>query len=261
MTVALALLLAALGTAGVLGYVHQANTRALAGQKAVSVLVATKTIPSGTTAHTAVQDGMLSSQKLPASSVPSDSVSVITGELAGLVLSADMAPGQLLLLPMLVTATQATSGLAVPAGMVAVSINLCLPEVVAGSVRAGSRVAVFDTYGSGSTLTAQANCNGPHQQQDLGAVHTQIVLPSVLVLSVGQAAAIGQSATSATSASQNSSTSASPGNVLVTLAVNQSDAERVIQLTEAGLPYLALLTNSSGTKPDTTIVPLLPPLK
>ena len=44
----------------------------------------------------------------------------------------------------------------------------------------------------------------------------------------------------------------------MTMAVNQADAERLINLTETGLPYLALLTSSSGTGPDKVVVPLLP---
>ena len=37
----------------------------------------------------------------------------------------------------------------------------------------------------------------------------------------------------------------------MTLAVRQADAERLIQLDEAGLPYLALLTPTSQTRFDT----------
>jgi pilus assembly protein CpaB len=47
----------------------------------------------------------------------------------------------------------------------------------------------------------------------------------------------------------------------VTFAVSQADAERLIQLTETGLPYLALLNGASATTPDATLVPLLPRLK
>jgi len=42
----------------------------------------------------------------------------------------------------------------------------------------------------------------------------------------------------------------------VTFAVNQADAERLIVLTRAGLPYLALLTASSQTQFDTGLQPL-----
>ena len=114
LTVALAMLLAVLGTGGVLAYVSQANNRALAGQKAVSVLVAGKLIPSGTTVAAALRDGLLTSQKLPAAALPSDAMSSIPPRLSALVLSAAVQQGQLLLRPMLVTAAQVTSGLADP---------------------------------------------------------------------------------------------------------------------------------------------------
>jgi len=42
----------------------------------------------------------------------------------------------------------------------------------------------------------------------------------------------------------------------VTLAVTQANAERLILLSQTGLPYLALLTNSSQTRFDAVPVPL-----
>ena len=99
-----------------------------------------------------------------------------------------MQPGQLLLRPMLVTQSQTTSGLAIPHGMVAVSILFCVPEAVAGNVHAGSQVAVFDTIASGSaTMTAQPACTGPHQWLAGDTASTKLVLPKVTVLAVGQA--------------------------------------------------------------------------
>ncbi|HXP19693.1 MAG TPA: RcpC/CpaB family pilus assembly protein [Streptosporangiaceae bacterium] len=266
LTIVLAIVLAVIGTGAVLIYVRQADARAIAGQKAVTVLVATQQIPAGTSASSALQDGLLDSQKLPASSVPADAVRSLSPALGAMVMSANVASGQLLLRPMLVTSLQATAGIAIPPGMVAVTVELCMPEAVAGYIGAGSQVAVFDTYaahGGGAPLTAQPNCTGPHQQQAFGAAHTRIVLPKVLVISVGSAASPGSSSSSATTSTAFTQTTSptTQNTVLVTLAVNQADAERLINLTETGLPYLALLTPSSGTGPDTTIVPLLPPLK
>jgi pilus assembly protein CpaB len=259
LTVALALLLAVLGTGGVLAYVRQADMRALAGQKAVRVLVAGGAIPSGTSAGTALRDGLLSSQEMPAASAPADAVGSITPDLTTLVLSADVQSGQLLLRPMLVTAAQVTGSLAIPAGMDAVTIQLCMAEAVAGNIRAGSQVAVFETYAAkSSTLTAQYNCSGPHEQEAYGAAHTHLVLPSVQVLSVGTASASGQSSSQSGSGafSQSSSgTSSSSSSVLVTVAVSQPNAERLILLTQTGLPYLALLTKSSPSRVDTTSAP------
>ena len=77
LTVTLALLLAVLGTVGVLAYVHGANARAVAGLKAVPALVAQQPIPAGTSASAALHEGLLASQQLPASSVPANAERLI----------------------------------------------------------------------------------------------------------------------------------------------------------------------------------------
>ncbi len=245
--VMLALVLAAIGTGGVFVYVNGADTRALAGMKAVSVLVAKKSIPSGTSAGTALKTGLLASEKLPAASVPANALRSVTPALSSLVMSADIPSGQLLLRPMLVKTTQVTGGLAIPGGKIAVTVNFCLPEAVAGAVQAGSQVAVFDTVVTGGAgVTAQPGCAGSHQQPAGSIVKTRLVLPRAQVVSVGISAA-GLASPAASSGSGSSATSSG---MLVTLAVSQRDAERLIQLTETGLPYLALLTTSSRTGAD-----------
>ncbi len=262
LTIILAIALAVLGTGAVLLYVGQADQRALAGQRAVAVLVATQRIPAGTPAGTALRDGMLSRQELPARSVPADAVRALTPRLAALVASADIPSGELLLRPMLGTAAAAASGIAIPAGDIAVTIALCVPQAVAGYVSPGSQVAVFDTVVvSGG---ANGSCGGATGQAGArGQVYTRIVLPKVTVLAIGQAPASpsGSSPASAAFSSASQGAPSANGTVLVTLAVDQSDAERVITLVESGLPYLALLGQSSVTGPDHRIVPLFPPFK
>lgn len=258
LTIALAVALAAVGTVAVLAYVHQANIRAVKGVQAVNVVVAQRAIPSGTAAGQALREGLLGSQRLPVASVPADAIRAITPQLAGLVTSAAVQSGQLLLRPMLVAASQVTGGVAIPKGMVAVTVQLCLSEAVAGYVTAGSQVAVFDTYGGGRTQGVQRSCNAAHQVMAVGSIHTAVVVPRAEVLSVGQAPASSQGSTGVLSGGSAGS-AASQGAELVTLAVQQSDAERLIQIGEAGLPYLALLTPASSTRFDAAPVPLFQP--
>ena len=243
LTIALAVLLAVLGTAGVLAYVSHANSRAIAGQKAVTVVIAEKLIPSGTSAADAERQGLLGSETLPAASVPANALTAVTPDLSGLVASSDVQPGQLLLRPMLVSQSQVTSGLTIPPGMVAVSVLFCLPEAVAGNVHAGSQVAVFDTIASGSTtMTAQPACSGPHQWLAGDYASTRLVLPKVKVLAVGPAS--GSSGGGSGGAFSGNSGN-SQNTELVTLAVSQNDAERLILMTQDGLPYLALVAGGS----------------
>jgi pilus assembly protein CpaB len=266
LTITLAIVLAVLGTAGVLAYAHGADARALAGQKAVSVLVAQDQIPSGTTAGTALQSGMLVSQKLPASAVPSEAVASITPAVSGLVMGTDVQPGQVLLRPMLVASSQLTGALAIPTGMVAVTVATCMPGAVAGYVQTGSRVAVFGTYSdiknNGSqSCGSSSGSSGGGGQTNLAHVHTRILLPRVQVLAVGAAQVSGQDAASSgsTISSGSSTQNSSQNTVMVTLAVTQADAERLITLDSSGLTYLALLTPSSHTAFDTATAPLFRP--
>jgi pilus assembly protein CpaB len=265
LTVILAVLLALAGTVGVLVYVHGATKRALEGQRAVAVLVASQTIPAGTSAGSALQQKLLTSQELPASSVPVDAVSSLGGGLGSLVLSAALAPGQLLLRPMLVTAAAATAqgALAIPRGLVAVTVPLCMSAAVAGYVQAGSEVAVFDTYG-GRNSNVQANCGqaGSAAQAPAGggAVHTRVVLPRVLVLSVGAAGASASHATGLLAQAGSGGSTSSSATQLITFAVSQADAERLILVSETGVAYLALLTPASQTGFDAaTPAPLFQP--
>ena len=145
LTIALAVLLAILGTAGVLVYVNHANSRALAGQRAVTVLIAKSLIPSGTSAVDAQDQGLLGTEKLPAESVPTDALTAVTPDISGLVMDSNVQPGQLLLRPMLVTSAQVTTGFTIPTGRVAGAIQVCVPEAVAGNIRPGAQVAVFAT--------------------------------------------------------------------------------------------------------------------
>jgi len=267
LTVLLAIVLAVIGTGAVLVYVNGANNRALDGQQPVTVLVAAQQIPAGTSAGLALREGLLVREQVPAKSVQgTDYVGRLSPALGLLVVSADIPSGELLLRPMLVTQVTASSGIAIPRGEVAVTIALCVPQAVAGYVGPGAQVAIFDTTGNGSggctaggagsssstSGTAKAGSSAP-------SVSTKIVLPKVTVLAIGQAPAPQVGSATSTAYSQSStSDSSSTGSVLVTLAVDQSDAERVISLAESGLPYLALLGQQSVTGPDHGSIPLFP---
>lgn len=259
LTIVLAVALAVLGTASVLVYVNHADARAVAGQKAVTVLVASETIPSGTKASDAMSS--LRKETLPASSVSSDAVAEITADQDSLVTSADLSAGQLLLKSMLVSAAQASGGLAIPKGKVAVTITLCKAEMVAGNVRVGSQVAVFGTVVTGDTsATAQPNCTGQHKQQvGKGIGNTRVVIPKVQVLSIGPASSATSGDDSKTTNAGTGSSSTQNDMTLVTFAVNQDDAERLILLTQTGLPYLAVLGPDAVINPDDHIVPQFPP--
>jgi len=248
-TIILAIAVAVMATGGVAAYVSQANSRALAGLKTTTTLVAQQEIAAGTTASAAVAKGLLKSTPEPAAAVPSSAVAKVSGSTGSLVLSSALQPGQLLLSSALVPPGQAaTNGaLAIPNGMQAVTLPMCLPAAVAGYVQPGAQVAVYDTFVTG-TGSVQQNCgDGNASQASSSDVGTRVVLPRAQVLSVSSDTG-GQSASRITNADANTE--------FVTFAVSQDDAERLITLTESGVPYLTLLTASS----QSVVSPVAPAL-
>jgi pilus assembly protein CpaB len=255
-TIAAAVLLAVLGAVGVLDYVHQADQRALAGMRPVNAYVATKQIPSGTSAAVAVSDGLLVRQQFPASSVPADAIRSITPSLSGLVLTSGLASGQMLLSPMLGASVQAASALPIPTGMVAITLQFCVQQAVGNYITPGSQVAVFNTFVNGTPKSATGACSQAGASAGAQSIQTRMVMSKVLVLAVGEGTATPPSSTSTTAdAPATSSSGSTPSTIYLTVAVSQADAERLIELGEGGSPYLALLTSASAAKADAPFQP------
>jgi pilus assembly protein CpaB len=253
-TIAAAVVLAVIGAAGVLAYVHQADQRAVSGMRAVDAYVATRQIPSGTVAEVAVRDGLLAKQQFPASSVPADAVQSLTPSLSGLVLTSGLASGQLLLSPMLGASVQTASALPIPAGMVAVTLQFCVQQAVANYVTPGSQVAIFNTFVNGKPTGGA--CSVGAASSGNATPHARLVLPKVLVLAVGEGNATAPSSTTTTAdGPATSSSTSTPSTIYLTMAVSQDQAETLIELGESGSPYLALLTSASTAKSDVSYQP------
>lgn len=233
--VLLAIVLAVLGTAAVLVYVKAAQARVADGQRAVNVLIAKQRIPAGTSGETIRTRGLVEEVVMPALTVPVDTLSAVPEELDRLVVTSDVQPRQLLLRAMFGAATKLSGGLNVPEKMLAVSINIEIDGQVGGYVRPGSQITIFDTYDSAD------------KQQ--GKV-TRVLLPRVEVLAIGQYGAGGVTSTQQQNgAGTAAETGRQSGGLVVTVAVNQADAERLIHADRTGALYFALLTDSSEVKP------------
>jgi pilus assembly protein CpaB len=257
LTVTLAGVLALIGVIAILAYVRQANERAVNGLKAETVMVAKGPIAAGTTLNQAKAGGLLGTETVPVSSVTDPLVSVNSRN-GNEVVSSTVVKGQVMLQNMVAAsaASPTASNFVIPSGMVAVSVDMCVSEAVADYIAPGSYVAVFDTVVAASaagTTPPQRSCDTGHEAlssvTNNNAANTQLVLPKAEVLAVGQnpgtASASGSTSVTATDPAASSAASAS-GELLVTLAVNQADAERLILIDEVGLPYMALLGSSSS---------------
>lgn len=238
----LAIVLAVVGSGLVLLYARTADARAVANTKAVTVLVATQRIPSGTTGAKIRTGGYVEAVRMPAGNVPADVLSSVPNSLDALVVTGDLQPRQLLLRGMFGSAPAMTGGLPVPDGKFAVSVNLTVPADVAGYVRPGSKIAIFDTYADPAAGGSDKN----------DAKRTRLLLPQADVIAVGDygsgAVAPGGSSAGAAPAGDTTSQprSGAATTINVTVAVTQPQAEKLVHAVQTGALYLALLSASSA---------------
>jgi pilus assembly protein CpaB len=218
-----ALAVAALGTTMVFLYVNGVNDRALAEQEPVQVLVATAPIAAGTTAQAAQSAGALEQRTVSRASVADGALSDITP------IADDVALAPIFVGEQIIEAKfgqpGSTSSLPIPKGKLAVSVQLADPARVAGFVSPGSEVAVFLTIartpGSGTEVT-------------------RVLLPKVQVIATGASTVVSTTTTTEGEAQTDELPKA-----LLTLAVTQAEAQKVVYGSQHGQMYFGLLTDDS----------------
>jgi pilus assembly protein CpaB len=224
-----ALVIAALGTTGVFLYVNGVDERAQADYDLVEVLVATAPIAVGTTAQEASDSGTLELRPFLRKSLQGmPALSDISG-IADKVALAPIAAGEPILEGQFGEENQ-TGTLPIPEGKLAVSVQLDDPARVAGFVGAGSRVAIFLTTGTGGDSD-----------------ETRLLLSNIEVIAAGQT-----TQTPVTSASQ--PTEDLP-KALLTLAVSQEEAQKIVYGSQHGQMHFGLLREDSevtATVPGTS---------
>jgi pilus assembly protein CpaB len=244
-----AVALAVLGTLAVFGYVRGADNRAVAGQEAVTVYIAQREVPAGTTLKDAVDNKLIVEQTVAAKGVPPTPQPTVSPTTEDLVATTAISPGEMVLTGRFAQETSSTSGLTIPDGMVAVSVALTDAAHVGPYVQNGSQIAIFDTFNVQTKVPGPPTPAGDHLQDDFTKTRaTRLLLPKVQVIAVGsQVATPGQTSTQAPSGTTTDSNG--QVRVLFTVAVTQSQAEVLIQGIQTGTLYFALLNSSSDVKP------------
>ena len=211
-----AAVIAALGTALLVGAAGRQHDEQLAEVRATSVLVATDRIEPGTTSTAA--EGSVAQAEIPQSAlVPG--VLTDLGEVAGLQALGPILPGQQIVSGQ--WGSSPSSPLRPPPGTLGLAIQLGDPQRVAGFVAPGSRVAVLATVASTSAT---------------GGSVTRILLPAVTVLGVG-----GSTLTTRTTQESGETSTEQVPSAVLTLALTPAQAERVVFAVTEGQIYLGLL--------------------
>lgn len=221
-----AMIIAGLGTGMVYAYVKSADDRAVEAQAPVTVLVAKVPIAAGTKVQDAANAGAFEAQEFAAQSVAPGALSSVEA-LTEAVAVAPIFPGQQILSAMFSASalSNAVTTLALPAGKIAVSVQFGDPQRVAGFVVPGSEVVVFL---SGVIGTAPDT--------------TRVLIPRATVVAAGP--------TAITPPINPAAANVEPfPKALLTLALDQAAAEKIIFASTKGTLYLGLLNGASKTAP------------
>lgn len=255
--VLLAVALAVTGTAGVFLYVQGADSRALRGQQPVPVYVAHAAVPAGTTAKAAVDKGLLVKESIAAKGVPAGALTALTPDNQSLVAAADIPAGQLVLASLFAPPRPASTGaLPLPPGTVAVAVELQDPARVGSFLQPGAQIAIFDTFNVRAGANGQRVPSGDKLTDGADKVRaTRLLLDRVQVVGVG---ATGESASPAVTTAaqttggkdQSQQKDAPVSTSVVTVAVTQAQAERLIHVFNTGTLSFALLGAQSTISPD-----------
>lgn len=236
---AVALLLAAIGTLAIVAYVHGADSRALDKQKVVSVLVVQKSVPAGTPAE---QLGGRVKLESVVKQVVAQGAVTNAKELKGLVASATLVPGEQVVRERFVNAStyRATgSGVDLPAGLLQTTVALDPERALGGVLTPGTHVAVTASFEDKNNVPAESH----------------MILHQVLVTNV-QLTALSNATSNNNSSSNTSNSSSSSGmkpgdapsgQILVTLALDAPSSERVIFAAERGTLWLSNEPNDAPT--------------
>jgi len=218
-------LIALVGTLLVFSYANNADKAAAAGQEPVEVLVATETIPAGTSASAIESSGDTELKTLPRASVPEGALSDLSS-VDSLLNAVPIYEGQVLIKSQF-TGSDSTTALTLPPGTMAMSVELEDPERVAGFLTPGSEVAVFATVELEDTESTERGRE------------TDVIIDRVTVV------AVGPSTLRPADESDNEVNSEDIPTAIITLAVTTDEGKRLAAVYSSGDLHFALLNSDS----------------
>jgi pilus assembly protein CpaB len=252
--VIIALALAAVGTAVIVGYVDRAEERATADEARVPVLVVDEPIDRGATIEEV--ERAVRTVLVPAKVQAAGSMETLS-DVEGLVAAVDLIPGEQVLSTRFVApqVLETETAVQVPDGLLQVTVSLTPERALGGSLRPGSTVAVvasFEPFELGGASEPSEFGVIPTEEKTPNTTH--IILHKVLVTKM-QVEELPTGSGSAGESANDSGVGLAPtGNLLVTLAVTAAEMEKIVFSQEHGAVWLAhepLNASEAGTQIQT----------
>jgi len=225
-----ALVLAIVGALLVVSYAQGADARAVQGLDPQDVLVVAKAVPAGTTVE--ALKPFLATEKLPGTAVAKSALRNLDG-LAGKVTAVELLPGEQLVAERLIAPEelQTSGSVQVPEGLQEVSFQLEPQRVVGGRLAPGDHVGIFISLKSG----------GDEAKPDKES--TQLSIHKVLLTAVQRAPVASEAAKSSSSGTGSTApaedTSLPTGSMLLTVAVDDVNASKIIYASEFASLWLS----------------------
>ncbi len=203
-----AVALALVGALLIIFYANGADQRALASTEPVDVLVVKTAIPAGTPVNDMAASLVI--EQVPAAGKSASALSSLDNK-ANTVSAVDLVPGEQLLEERLVAPEEVKEEgtIAVPAGLQEVSFQLEPQRVVGGRINVGDHVGISLNFENGAYKAKAEDAT------------TQLTLRKVLVTGV-------QGAASAKTAEGEENTALPEGSLMLTVAVSDIDAGKII---------------------------------
>lgn len=223
-----AVVLAIVGAILVVSYAQGADTRAVQNLEPISVLVVKQAVPAGTSV--AALKAFVASEELPGKAVTKSALKNLDG-LAEKVTAVELLPGEQLVAERLVAPEEAraSGSVQVPKGLQEISFQLEPQRVVGGRITPGDHVGIFVSLKSGGVETKAEK------------EASQLTIHKVLVTAVQRAPVATPSAQPSASGSTTPTedTSLPTGSLLLTVAVNDVDATKIVYASEYASIWLS----------------------
>ncbi len=226
--IATALALSVIGAMMVVLYTKGADSRALASSQPEVVWTAVQTVPAGTPLEEARKKGLIRQTQIARKALPAGALQEISSINADLVALSTVAAGEYLLSARFGDQPTGKSAIAVPEGMVSISLELTDAARVGSFLTPGSHVTIYDTSDARGAAKAIRT--------------TSVLLEDVLVIGVGTQPLMGEDG------NPNQGASGPSSSVAITVAVSPKDSVRLVHGIQTGSIYAGLRGNDANVQ-------------
>ncbi len=221
------------------------GSAAAPGQAEVTVFVAAQDIPANTLGSDVIEQGLLTTDTVPATSQPIGAITSAAG-LDNQIFAVGVSEGDVITTSQLVI--RSLSNVSVPEGFDGVAVTLPFVNGGAGYIAPGDTVNVYGVLG---TTDSAAGLATPDAGGDTRLPRTEMILTNVLVLDVSDQEGRSTTATTTPEGQTTVGRAADGAPLTYLLALRPTDAERMMQVSSFGALYVSLTAEGAPPVSDT----------